>query len=60
MPRTAKTPTGYAASHCTQCAGGWTRMISGKEITVCLLDCKPVLADMTSCNRYEPIEANKA
>ena len=61
LPRLAKTPTGYAASHCTQCAGGWTRtMISGKEITVCLLDCEPVLADMTSCDRYEAKEANKA
>ncbi len=49
------TPTGYAASNCRQCEAGWTRV--GKEggvITVCLLDREPVLADMVSCDRYEP------
>ena len=50
-------PTEYAASHCMQCAAGWTR--TGKDggvLTVCLLDREPVLADMTSCDRYEPKE----
>ncbi len=49
-----QTPTGYAATHCKQCKYGWTRI--GKEggaLTVCLLDhAEPVLADMTSCDRY--------
>ena len=48
-------PTGYAASHCRQCEMGWTR--TGKEggvLTICLLDREPVLADMTSCDRYGP------
>jgi hypothetical protein len=47
-------PTGFAATHCRQCDLGWTR--TGKEggvRTVCLLDREPVLADMTSCDRYE-------
>lgn len=49
--------TGYAASHCRQCAAGWTR--TGKEggvLTVCLLDREPVLADMTHCDRFEERE----
>jgi hypothetical protein len=49
------TPTGFAASHCRQCKMGWTR--TGKEggqITVCLLDREPVLADMTGCDQHEP------
>ncbi len=49
------TPTGYAASHCTQCKAGWVR--TGKEggkLTVCLVDREPVLADMTDCNKFEP------
>ncbi len=56
-----QTPTGYAASHCQQCELGWTR--TGKEggaVTVCLLDREPVLADMTSCNRYVRKEAAKS
>jgi hypothetical protein len=49
-----QTPTGYAASHCRQCAAGWTRIgTEGGVLTVCLLDREPVLAGMTSCDRYE-------
>lgn len=54
-------PTGYAASHCRNCAAGWTR--TGKEggvLTVCLLDREPVLADMTHCDRFERKEAAPA
>jgi len=56
-----QTPTGYAASHCRNCAAGWTR--TGKEggvLTVCLLDREPVLADMTGCDRYEKKDAPQA
>lgn len=55
-----QTPTGYAASHCRQCHAGWTR--TGKEggvLTVCLLDREPVLAAMTSCDRFEPKDKEK-
>jgi hypothetical protein len=48
-------PTGFAASHCRQCAMGWTR--TGKEggvLTICLLDRERVLVNMTDCDRYEP------
>jgi hypothetical protein len=47
-------PQGFAASHCRNCAAGWTR--TGKDdavLTVCLLDREPVLMDMTGCDRYE-------
>ncbi len=50
-------PTGFAASHCRQCAMGWTR--TGKEggvLTICLLDREQVLANMVACDRYEPRE----
>ena len=60
-PATWQTPTGYAASHCRQCAAGWTR--TGKEggvLTICLLDREPVLADMVSCDRYEKKETAEA
>ncbi len=49
-----KQPTGYAASHCRQCAMGWTRI--GKEggaLTICLLDRERVLENMLDCDRYE-------
>jgi len=52
-----QTPTGYAASHCRNCAAGWTRTgTEGGALTVCLLDREPVLADMTNCDRFEPKE----
>ncbi len=60
-PATWQTPTGYAASHCRQCAAGWTR--TGKEggvLTICLLDREPVLADMVNCDRYELKETAQA
>ena len=48
-------PTGYAASHCSTCAAGWTRTgENGGKLTICLLDREPVLNDMTDCDRYEP------
>ena len=55
-----QTPTGYAATHCMNCEAGWVR--AGKEgaVVMCLLDREPVLADMTSCNRFEPKEAQAA
>jgi hypothetical protein len=49
-----QTPTGYAASHCRNCDLGWTRTgKGGGAVTICLLNREPVLADMTSCDRYE-------
>jgi hypothetical protein len=46
--------TDYAATHCRQCVMGWTRVgKAGGVRTVCLLDRELVLADMTSCDRYE-------
>jgi len=48
------TPTGYAASHCTNCEAGWTRTgKDGGRLTVCLLDREPVLDDMTDCDHFE-------
>lgn len=47
-------PTGFAASHCRNCAAGWTRSGKGGSLTVCLLDREPVLIDMTGCDRFEP------
>jgi hypothetical protein len=56
-----QTPTGYAATHCKNCEAGWTRTgKEGGELTVCLLDREPVLADMTSCDKYEPRAAKPA
>jgi hypothetical protein len=55
---TWRTPKGYAASHCMNCKAGWTRTgENGGVITVCLLDREQVLADMTDCNRFEPMDA---
>jgi len=49
-----QTPTGYAASHCSNCAAGWTRTgENGGKLTICLLDREPVLTDMTDCDRFE-------
>ena len=49
-----RTPTGYAATHCKNCAAGWTRTgTEGGELTICLLDREPVLANMTNCDRFE-------
>jgi hypothetical protein len=56
-----QTPTGYAASHCTTCAMGWTRTgTEGGQLTICLLDREPVLLDMKNCDRFEPKDAAKA
>jgi hypothetical protein len=53
--------TGYAATHCRNCAAGWTRTgEKGGMRTVCLLDREPVLAGMTNCDRYEPREPKQA
>jgi hypothetical protein len=51
-------PTGFAATHCRQCKNGWTRTgTGGGVLTVCLLDFgAQVLADMASCDRFEPRE----
>ena len=50
-------PTGYAASHCSNCEAGWTRTgKDGGKLTICLLDREPVLTDMTDCDRFEPKE----
>jgi len=46
-------PQGFAASHCVRCGYGWTRTGAEGELTVCLLDREPVLADMTGCDRFE-------
>jgi hypothetical protein len=54
--RMAATPTGFAASHCQNCAMGWTRTGQDGALTICLLDREPVLSEMTSCDRYEPRE----
>jgi len=49
-----KQPAGFAASHCCKCEAGWTRTgAEGGELTMCLLDREPVLADMTGCDRFE-------
>jgi hypothetical protein len=47
----------FAASHCRKCEYGWTRTgAEGGELTVCLLDREPVLADMTGCDKFEEKE----
>ena len=52
-----RTPQGFGASHCRRCKAGWTRTGEGdKALTVCLLDREPILADMTSCDRFEEKE----
>jgi NMD protein affecting ribosome stability and mRNA decay len=50
-------PQGFAASHCRNCGYGWTRTGAEGELTVCLLDREPVLAEMTGCDHFEPKEA---
>ncbi len=46
---------GFAASHCRNCAAGWTRTgKDGGQLTICLLDREPVLSEMTACDRFEP------
>lgn len=55
-PTVPATPaaTDYATTHCRVCAAGWTRTgIKGGVVTVCLLDRERVMADMTSCDRFE-------
>jgi hypothetical protein len=50
-------PSAFTASHCQNCAAGWTR--TGKDgglLIVCLLDRESVLPDMVACDRYEPKE----
>jgi hypothetical protein len=50
-------PTDFAMTHCIRCVRGWTRTIDhGTTIIFCRLDREPVLADMISCDRYEPRE----
>lgn len=45
-------------THCATCAAGWTRQQKdGGVIVVCLLDREKVLPEMTSCDRYEPRQA---
>ena len=51
-------PQGFAASHCRNCGYGWTRTGAGGELTVCLLDREPVLADMTGCDHFEAKETD--
>ena len=51
-------PQGFAASHCRGCGYGWTRTGAEGELTVCLLDREPVLAEMTGCDHFEPKEAD--
>ena len=52
-------PNSFAATHCLGCKAGWTRTgPEGGSLTVCLLDREPVLADMTSCDRYEAKDAS--
>ena len=47
----------FAANHCRKCEYGWTRTgAEGGELTVCLLDREPVLADMTGCDKFEQRE----
>ena len=49
-----KKTSDFAASHCQTCEYGWTRTgAEGGELTVCLLDREPVLADMTGCDKFE-------
>ena len=48
----------YAATHCANCAAGWTRRgTNGGVIIVCLLDRKAVWAQIADCDRYEPKDA---
>jgi hypothetical protein len=49
-----KSPDSFAAEFCTRCKAGWTRRAKKGALTVCLLDREPVLAGMTSCDRFEP------
>jgi hypothetical protein len=49
-----KSPDGYAATHCTKCKFGWTRIGQNGSLTVCLLDRQPVLSGMIKCDRYDP------
>ena len=49
-------PKGFAASHCRRCATGGRVREPRAELTVCLLDREPVLADMTGCDHYEEKE----
>ena len=59
----SKTTPDFARTHCQTCAYGWTRATADgdrlREITVCLLDREPVLADLKTCSRYEKQEARE-
>lgn len=48
------TISGFAVTHCANCAAGWTRRgTNGGLIIVCLLDRKAVWAQIADCDRYE-------
>ncbi len=48
------TISGFAITHCANCAAGWTRRgTNGGLIIVCLLDRKAVWAQIADCDRYE-------
>jgi len=52
------TISGFAVTHCANCAAGWTRRgTNGGVIIVCLLDRKAVWAQIADCDRYEPKDA---
>ena len=51
------TISGFAITHCANCAAGWVRRgTNGGIIIVCLLDRKPVWVQIADCDRYEPKE----
>jgi hypothetical protein len=55
------TISGFAITHCANCAAGWVRRgTTGGVIIVCLLDRKPVWVQIADCDRYEPKEQPEA
>ena len=55
------TISGFAITHCANCAAGWVRRgTNGGIIIVCLLDRKPVWVQIADCDRYEPKEQPEA
>lgn len=47
----------FCAKHCVNCQAGWVRSTKlGATVVICLIDREPVLANITACNKFKPIE----
>ncbi len=56
-PHEPQPQSNFCVKHCMKCQAGWTRSTSlGVTVVICLLNREPVLANITACNKFKPIE----